>query len=263
MNLDTTMPNPAILPLWSLSTCPLVLPHPTIHNHAGFSPRTALHHPHATPCRPYDHHNAKPYPGPLLSTTPCHIALTLHAKHTRHRPRSKGTRHARERIVITTTGHARACTSSTLDAPGRHCAQSPSSSSPFSSRACAITTTPVPSWTRLLARGSTDAHAMINICRRGTARTPPSPARHRPSFGLRSSALAPPSSRLHAAHHSLPLRSLERPRRRRPPRHPCSTRAPINRATPSTISSHSLILLPSLLPPDHPIGHHLAGVARI
>jgi hypothetical protein len=34
IELDTTMPNPAILPLWSLSLCPLVLPHHTDHNHA-------------------------------------------------------------------------------------------------------------------------------------------------------------------------------------------------------------------------------------
>jgi hypothetical protein len=214
------MPNPAILPLWSLSTCPLVLPHPTIHNHAGFSPRTALHHPHATPCRPYDHHNVKPYPGPLLSTTPCHIALTLHAEHTRHRPRSNGRRQRPGQLVVTTTGHARACTSTPLDAPGLCLAWSPSSSSPFSSHARAITTPPASSWTCSLARGSLVAVAIIENLPRPYRKPSTTPARSRPSLATPTRSLAPLSSRLHAAHRSLTLRASERRRHGRPPRAP-------------------------------------------
>jgi hypothetical protein len=130
IELDTTMPNPATLPLWSLSPCPLVLPHPTDHNHAGFSPRTALHHPHATPCRPYDHHNVKPYPGPLLSTAPCHIALTLHPEHARHDPLPRRCLQNPSLIVITMHRHARACTGMPRYTPELCLASSPSSSSP-------------------------------------------------------------------------------------------------------------------------------------
>jgi hypothetical protein len=49
----------------------------------------------------------------------------------------------------------------------------------------------------------------------------------RPSPTSPSRALAPPSRRLPDAHHSLPLRSLERPRRRQPSAAPAAPRPPI------------------------------------
>ena len=226
------MPNPAILPLWSLSTCPLVLTHPTDHNHAGFSPRTALHHPHATPCRPYDHHNVKPYPGPLLSTAPCHIALTLHAEHTRHRPRSNGRRQNPSRIVITTHRHARACTGMPRYASERRLDPSPPSSSHF-------LLSPAASPHHQLALGHDHWPALDRSpspsspsFRHGTAETTTSPARPSPSLAAPARSLASPRRRRPHAQPPLPLRRPETPRHGRPDAHPRRPPRPYKRRPP-------------------------------
>ncbi|KAK1663831.1 hypothetical protein QYE76_051990 [Lolium multiflorum] len=66
--------------------------------------------------------------------------------------------------------------------------------------------------------------------------------RSRPPLAMPSSALALSSSRLRDAPITCPFTALERHCRRRPPRHPCSTRATINRDLLALPSPHHFLL---------------------
>jgi hypothetical protein len=130
IDLDTTMPNPAILPLWSLSPCPLVSPHTTDHHYAVVDPRIAWH----TSIPPHAIHMitnmVPPTPGPLLSLSLCQISFPHSAKHARHGLWTKGARQYPNSIVITALRHASARMLPALDAPVPSVAPSRLSSSP-------------------------------------------------------------------------------------------------------------------------------------
>jgi hypothetical protein len=107
--------------------------------HSSFSPLSyPSHHVSKLPCTPLS------TPVPFLARSSHGIGHTTHAQ----------TRQNHARHAVSAHGHV-------LDAPEHARVPSPQSFPPFSSHARAITTTPVPSWTRPLARGSTNAVAMI------------------------------------------------------------------------------------------------------
>ena len=74
-----------------------------------------------------DHHHGTTYPGPLLSTSPCHLDSSDNARQARHDPLPRRCLQNPSRIVITTHRHARACTGMPRYTPEHAVAPSPQS----------------------------------------------------------------------------------------------------------------------------------------